>query len=94
MVDLLEDGKQADIKDDIFEKVDDSEIISEFMKEILEHNRKAYSKLNLENIKKDKYHQIEKLFGENNIYIKEINERERNLLLKNGNIEILKEIIP
>lgn len=94
MIDSLEDGKIANIKDEIFAKLDDSEIIIEFMKEILEHNRKAYSKLNLENIKKDKYHQIEKLFGENNIYIKEINEYERSLLLKNGNIEMLKEIIP
>ena len=80
MIDSLEDGKIANIKDEIFAKLDDSEIIIEFMKEILEHNRKAYSKLNLENIKKDKYHQIEKLFGENNIYIKEINEYERSLL--------------
>lgn len=94
MIDSLEEGKLANIKDEIFAKLDDSEIIIEFMKEILEHNRKAYSKLNLENIKKDKYHQIEKLFGENNIYIKEIAEPERSLLLKNGNIEILKEIIP
>lgn len=94
VVNSFEEGKLANIKDEMFEKLDDSEIINEFMKEILEHNRKVYSKLNLENIKKDKYHQIEKLFAENNIYIKEINDLERNLLLKNGNIETLKEIIP
>lgn len=90
----LEEGELSNIKDDIFTKLDDSELSSEFLKELLEHNRKVYSKLELENMKKDKYNQIEKLFWDNDIYLKELCEESRSLLLKNGNIESLKEIIP
>ena len=93
IVDTLEEDKIANVKDDVFTKVDDSELSIEFLKILLEHNRKVYSKLELENIKKDKYNQIEKLFWENNIYINELNEETKNLLLKNGDIKVLKDII-
>ena len=93
IINSLEENEIASVKDDILSKLDDSEISCEFIKELLEHNRKVYSKLELENIKKDKYNQIEKLFGENDIYLNVLSEETRNLLLKNGNIATLKEII-
>ena len=94
VINTLEEDKFINIKDEIFSKLDNSEISSEFIKALLEHNRKVYSKLELNNIKKDKYHQIEKLFSEKDIYLKELAEELRNLLLKEGNIEKLNDIIP
>lgn len=85
--------KKINFDEEIFTKLDDSELSLKFIQTLLEYNRKNYSNLELENIKKDNYHQIEKLFWENNLCIEILSENDRNMLLRNGNIEVLKEVI-
>lgn len=93
IVKLISAEKPIDVKEDIFSRLDDSNLSLEFMKTLLEYRRKNYSILESENIKKDNYHQIEKLFLENRLYIEMLSENDRNILLRNGNVQVLKEII-
>lgn len=96
MLDIIEsfnDGKIVNLKDDIFNKLDDSEISNEFIKAVLEHNRKVYLVLEIENIKRDNYNQIERIFLEKNISLEQLSFDDRNILLQKGNINELKEIL-
>jgi len=83
------------IEDSLYNKLDD-EICVELLRLALEHNRKVFNELELKNIKNNKYNKIEKLFIQYSFPINELEETERNILLKNSSpdkIEILLQFL-
>lgn len=70
----------------------DEQLGYEFMITVLEHNRTVYSKLKAENLKNINCNNIEKLFLKNNISLSNLNEENKQLLLK-SDIEKVEPIV-
>lgn len=87
----LEPKKIVNLDDNFYNKLE-PEICCELLTLVLEHNRKIFNELQLKNIKNDRYNKVEKLFIQYNYPINELNENEKNILLKFANpaeIEII-----
>ena len=92
LLESMSEDVSIEIPLDMMNKLDD-EVLIELLKIILNNDRKVYTNLQIENIKKNHYNEIETKFLQNNIDINKLKEEEKNILISNIKLEVLDRII-
>lgn len=93
LLEKVNDDQFTNIPDEIMEKLDD-DLLVELIKHILDNDRKIYTNLQIENIKKNHYNEIESILLQNGINVSKFSEEAKTALYNNIKLENLEKIIP
>jgi len=88
----LQDDKSIDVPNDIITKLED-ELFIGFIKIVLNNDRSIYTNLQIENIRKDKYNEIEKMFLQKQVNVNKFDPEVKDILIKNVKKDNLEKIL-